>query len=399
MSRRLLQEELSGFIKDISKMNIKPKIGLHCIIAITFFSFASAMELGQECIPCQILLNRMPPEAGICARTEDDCGVCLDGFQSEDLTAQRRSFKCFRRLDDGNGHVPEATSFINLSTNIWVVAISSLTLMTAITAIIVYIIKSHRNSRNATDGDKNGKRNVIALPPPYDTLDVPDSDVRTSVRNFTVGVTEEDQLNLATPLHRYYYGIPDEIREDDDVLAIDLPIPHDNAPIHPEGTLTDGSTETIPSTWEPTWADDIDESGGQLRLFRTQSMNDSFPSSPFISGYSNRIVHLSEFRNSNRSLEVRESHVSLPEESYCEDCEPEPPHSFILLDRENGSGDDHTVVINEPRLLTRSLSATDGRDHGSQDSGFFGFGSSRRRPAADDLEFGFAFFLKRSRRD
>ena len=66
----------------------------------------------------------------------------FDRFQSEDLTAQRRSFKCFRRLDDGNGHVPEATSFINLSTNIWVVAISFLTLMTAITAIIVYIIKS-----------------------------------------------------------------------------------------------------------------------------------------------------------------------------------------------------------------------------------------------------------------
>ena len=78
----------------------------------------------------------------------------------------------------------------------------------------------------------------------------------------------------------------------------------------------------------------------------------------------------------------------------CEDCEPEPPFSFPLLDRE-----DDSTVENEPRLLTRSILVTDGINQGSQDSGFYGFGSSRRRPASNDYEFGLSFFIKRSRQD
>ena len=81
----------------------------------------------------------------------------------------------------------------------------------------------------------------------------------------------------------------------------------------------------------------------------------------------------------------------------CEDCEPEAPDSFPLPE----SNVIEMTTNFQPRLLTRSLSATEERNRGSQDSGFFGFEtlSSRRRPAPEDVEFGFAFYLKRSRQD
>lgn len=403
-------------------MNSKRSMGLHCIIVITFLSYGAAMELRRgcqrdsecgsnsfcnggicdRCIPCQTLFNRMPPEDGICARTEDDCGVCLDGFQSKDLTDQRRSFKCFRKVLDGD---VEASNFYSL-TNILVVTISSLTLIVAIIAIIIYLVKS-RKLKNGSVEDRNGNRKMEAvddLPPPYNTPDAFVTDVEESRQNFIVGRSDEVQLNQATPIYRYYNGIRDEIREDDDTLSIDNPIPHDNAPVHLDGPLTDGSTETIPSSWEPTWADHMDESGGRLGLFQTQSMNDLTEISPLHHGeYRNRHIYLSEFRENLVINAEDQDHSSEPVNSIepvqsrngtCEDCEPEPPFSFPLLDRE-----DDSTVENEPRLLTRSILATDGINQGSQDSGFYGFGSSRRRPASNDYEFGLSFFIKRSRQD
>lgn len=62
----------------------------------------------------------------------------LNRFQSKDLTDQRRSFKCFRKVLDGD---VEASNFYSL-TNILVVTISSLTLIVAIIAIIIYLVKS-----------------------------------------------------------------------------------------------------------------------------------------------------------------------------------------------------------------------------------------------------------------
>ena len=257
------------------------------------------------------------------------------------------------------------------------------------------------------------------------TVDIGLSKVEESRQNFIVGRSDEVQLNQATPIYRYYNGIRDEIREDDDTLSIDNPIPHDNAPVHLDGPLTDGSTETIPSSWEPTWADHMDESGGRLGLFQTQSMNDLTEISPLHHGeYRNRHIYLSEFRgtsihwNRTKRIGIKNSfffaenlvinaedqdHSSEPVNSIepvqsrngtCEDCEPEPPFSFPLLDRE-----DDSTVENEPRFLTRSILATDGINQGLQDSGFNGFGSSRRRPASNDYEFGLSFFIKRSRQD
>lgn len=132
------------------------------------------------------------------------------------------------------------------------------------------------------------------------TVDIGLSKVEESRQNFIVGRSDEVQLNQATPIYRYYNGIRDEIREDDDTLSIDNPIPHDNAPVHLDGPLTDGSTETIPSSWEPTWADHMDESGGRLSLFQTQSMNDLTEISPLHHGeYRNRHIYLSEFRGTS----------------------------------------------------------------------------------------------------
>ena len=86
--------------------------------------------------------------------------------------------------------------------------------------------------------------------------------------------------------------------------------------------------------------------------------------------------------------------------------EPQPPTSFVFNeDIPNDAVDANmsSTSFSRPRLLTRSLSATDTghRNHqGSQDSGFFGLEAiSRRRPADEDVEFGFAIFFKRNRQD
>ena len=179
----------------------------------------------DKCIPCQSLLNRMPPEAGICARTEDDCGVCLDGllltfsillilslnaifktiflcrFQSEDLTAQRRSYKCFRKVDDGSKETLEANDLYNLA-SILTVTISSLLLMSVIVAVIIYLVKcmlitdcwnfwgtwmrwsfiyaGQPSLKKVNDESRHGREKVAvvdALPPPYNQLDIAVSDV------------------------------------------------------------------------------------------------------------------------------------------------------------------------------------------------------------------------------
>ena len=34
-----------------------------------------------QCIPCESLLNRQPPSSSSCAKTEEDCGICLSGYK------------------------------------------------------------------------------------------------------------------------------------------------------------------------------------------------------------------------------------------------------------------------------------------------------------------------------
>ena len=51
----------------------------------------------EICVPCQSWLNREPPSqyrGRTCARSEEECGNCLPGYQSEELTNQRRAYKC-----------------------------------------------------------------------------------------------------------------------------------------------------------------------------------------------------------------------------------------------------------------------------------------------------------------
>ena len=90
----------------------------------------------ERCVPCDIVLNRQPPEFGSCARSEDDCGPCLPGlvfknskifhtilikiinkiqffsYQAEDLTNQRRSLKCFRVVEKELFNRPSSTKHI-----------------------------------------------------------------------------------------------------------------------------------------------------------------------------------------------------------------------------------------------------------------------------------------------
>ena len=133
-------------------------------------------------------------------------------------------------------------------------------------------------------------------------MNVKVSSARTSHQSFAVAGLETDHLSEASPLGRYYFGVPDEMRtdNDDDVLTVDYPIPHDNA----EDT---GSTETIPSTWEPNESEPLNESSefNASNLFRTQSINDPAGLPLGFGDYSHQHIYLSQYRNSNRSVEIR----------------------------------------------------------------------------------------------
>ena len=63
-------------------------------------SFCELSNICEICVPCEKLFNRLPSDQKDCARSEDDCGPCLNGYQAEDHTVQRRSFKCYSSADE-----------------------------------------------------------------------------------------------------------------------------------------------------------------------------------------------------------------------------------------------------------------------------------------------------------
>lgn len=118
---------------------------------------------------------------------------------------------------------------------------------------------------------EENKKLVDRLPPPYE---LPDEcgeivgPVQVSERNFALVAAQPEYLNQATPINHFHHPKPrvdSDIEEDHGILNEPEP-----QPVHEDGN---GSTETIPSLWEPSSANDLQmESASDLNLFRpTQS--------------------------------------------------------------------------------------------------------------------------------
>lgn len=90
-------------------------------------------------------------------------------------------------------------------------------------------------------GDIDGNSEKIStqtdnLPPPYNEV--------SSDQTYTFATLQQsEQLNQATPIGRYHM-----IHREDDTIPDDLELGED---LHSEGESATGSTETIPSSWEP----------------------------------------------------------------------------------------------------------------------------------------------------
>lgn len=99
------------------------------------------------------------------------------------------------------------------------------------------------------------------LPPPY-------NDVLSSHETYTFNLVEPEHLNQATPIGRYHMNRNDELDPDD--LEFDQDVQSESETIV-------GSTETIPSMWEPSTSIAVnlnDTSAHQTlgRLVRSQSL-------------------------------------------------------------------------------------------------------------------------------
>lgn len=251
-------------------------------------------------------------------------------------------------------------------------------------------------------------------------------------------------------------------------LDSDLHVADDAPPTMEDGT---GSTETIPSLWEPSAVDEVSHESSEQPaeqrhdLGRSYSFDSSAPfgvtnlivrgnrSDPAVNGsgrglpfggqsYANRHVQLSIYRSQSQitaspgnckieglmNLKITifftsESNVSRWSSNFnipldnrrlsgCridDGLEPSVPQSFAFNDNSSSGGEETREGMQGNDLLTRSIQfclahasyntplseSSDERERGSQDSGFFDH--ARRRPATEELEFGVAFYIKRSR--
>ena len=274
------------------------------------------------------------------------------------------------------------------------------------------------------------------LPPPYEDIEEElDSQMvgraRESACSFTL--VEPDITNQASPIGPYHHHQDANEEDTDDSLPLAL-----EAEEHP--AELNGSTETIPSAWEPDVEPEegtssphpvvmcshhhrlvksvsLDSALCQSGSIRRLSNSQSEPALPTKSNsdvfrrnnpqgetYLHRHVHLSRFRSPQVALQHRTP-------STLDDSEPKAPESFTFHDdsHSDGSGGNHQVfnMLNSslqsiPRSLMMQIlssSSTNQQDVvGSQDSGYFGQDQqSRRRPNSEMFELEMTFFVKRRR--
>lgn len=348
-------------------------------------------------------------------------------YQAEDHTVQRRSFKCYP-IDDRDGSDLQLTDRSGiLWTSVTAVAATIVVLATLLLAFATYYFRRNalpnfllhfsalfnffflfhfsivgqptppreENSKLIKDTSGNNDR----LPPPYDQIGLS----RTS-DGYTIVSVHEESLNEATPFGRPFFpeAEPDVHNQPDNHLNIGEP--------QQDSSSMAGSTETIPSLWEPRDDDPPNGSTQGLgrarpagRLVRSLSLGSlpavrpaSVPATRSCSDlsdgiYRHRHIRLSNYRRSGlpgkclfwilRYLTLVLTNLSVIE-SKIDLYEPLPPQSFVFRDP--------------------------GTQQGSQDSGFFqdvpsssSNSTARRRPAANDVEiqFAIALFAKRRRQD
>ncbi|XP_046657396.1 uncharacterized protein LOC124350647 [Daphnia pulicaria] len=399
----------------------------------------------ETCLPCEQVFYRRSPvtvngRIG-CARTADDCGVCLPGYQSEDLTGQRHSMKCYpNQSEPPADYLSDVNTIGSTVTSIIICAI-----LATLAAGSCFVYVKHRKvetTRPAVDDSKDESRNLVdRLPPPYEDPEEPANCILASEPVYTRVIVQQDVLNQATPIH-YYHRHPKV--ESPDMDEDNANLPGAEPPIE-DGN---GSTETIPSLWEPNSVldlhVDVPESNCTPRmntiLIRSQSLDllthhphshavltasRSDPTLPTDSrrrrssggeSYAHRHVRLSMHRlpttpvvspaEQNSFIDPAHNVPQSRSTDQCqEDCEPTEPQAFVFDDSQVSANVSYENDIN---LSTSILSFTGSlyghqissstpteTGRGSQDSGFFD--QSRRRPATDELSFGLALFVKRPR--
>ena len=274
------------------------------------------------------------------------------------------------------------------------------------------------------------------LPPPYEDVEEHGQLVgqaRESACNFMVVEPDVMQPNQATPIGPYHHH--QNADEEDSDESLPLGIDTDDHAVE-----MNGSTETIPSAWEP----DVEPEEGALSLqpfimchhnplvksksldfplcqtgsFLRISNSQSEPAMPTKwnsdTSTRRRDAHGETYRHRHVQLSrFRLPHVpTQPGTSSTLDCEMEPkaPESFTFNDdpHSDDPGHNHHIfnMLNSslqsiPRsLMVQFLSttpSTNQSDVGSQDSGYFGQEQSRRRPPSEMFEFEMTFFVKRRR--
>ncbi|XP_046640471.1 uncharacterized protein LOC124325941 [Daphnia pulicaria] len=339
----------------------------------------------ETCIPCESLLNRA---SGVrnCATSQEECGPCLSGYQSEDLTDQRRSYKCFPLLNE-QAEVPSNSSSI-ISWNEFITLSSAIVVLAAVVvAFATYYLKS----RGATPRQQfsEGIRERVSSkddgPPSY-------SQALSSDETYTfITLEPSEQLNQATPLGRYHMSMREDDLDPDD-LDFDRGM-------RSEGESTVGSTETIPSLWEPALTPDSDSvpvpsQPNNPGLTRSQSLTtlNALRDSPsrscpnlFTAIQSGIHRHRHVFLSNYRRLPTNQGQVTKKEDELrLEFSEPLPPHSFTFDEAQQPR---EVSIVSRGRILLRSISAPE-ENAGSQDTlvvdpaAFTSF--SRRRPLVSE---------------
>lgn len=399
-----------------------------------YFCFLSYCE---RCIPCDTHFNRQPARSltglPICAKYEDDCGVCLPGYQADDLTDQRRSMTCF-----------PLNETVSTSTGFWwtgIVWIASVLFLTV--AFIICFLKCRRVPTVSNNKDSELRPSAPPLYSLYNPRLTDETDgliMSEPIRSSERVVIQENEGHCTEAIPLDYYDILNNRLHDSDVdPEEEAPVPVHVAVDSEVDDESNLSTETIPSPWEPTPSmSDISKN-----FFRSQSLERvprpastsqlvRLPSDPEIlssrrrissagESYSHRHVRLSQYRSESQTINQSESSKSIADceseddlrrrdsrssDTFDDDPEPEAPEAFLAVNddpsfpsviRDVSWPRQSRAMQNISRFLG-SISSEPSNGQGSQDSGFQDQSRRRSRTNEDLLEENHIALSARKRR-
>ena len=159
-------------------------------------------------------------------------------------------------------------------------------------------------------------------PPPYS-----DPSTAPCAPHYIEVFYEEDRLNMAQPYGRRHPGPFEEYDENDETLMNTQDIYEDNAQVLEEDS---GSTETIPSLWEP---------GSTTNVVEEESQDDDDDNRVALINHSNpnigstgatMFANRQRRHSRTRSLDLRATAVQLPDSTALELCSPGGSESRIF---------------------------------------------------------------------